>query len=282
MSGGSSGGAAGPQDAAQQDANTSDDASPTLDAPGEGGSACLFCEDFETGAIDPNKWDTVTQGSIVEVEQQVVAHGKYAMHVHGQSGNQDWALLVTKNVPAALKGPSSFGRVYFYITPKPTSGHMQMAFAGNNGGGKGQGPGPFPKLRYMEVANIGGNWQLGFDLLDVTPLVEEVTYPPNVTVPVAAWQCLEWDFEDNPDHITFWINGTQSGVFDNTDINYSSQPGGPPKPGTPIYNGMNSNIIGGYDTFGLGFDDWHPSGAFDLYYDDFELDTQRIGCLDDQ
>jgi hypothetical protein len=109
-----------------------------------------------------------------------------------------------------------------------------MVFAGNNGGGAANGPGPFPKLRYMEVANISGGWQIGFDLLDLSPLVEEVAYPPG-SVPVAAWQCLEWDFEDNPDHITFWINGTQSGTFDNTDIAYYSP--NKPAPGT-IYNGM--------------------------------------------
>jgi len=47
------------------------------------------------------------------VEEKQVAHGKYAMQVHGVSGSSDdWALLVAKSVPAALKGGTTFGRAY--------------------------------------------------------------------------------------------------------------------------------------------------------------------------
>ena len=37
-------------------------------------------------------------------------------------------------------------------------------------------------------------------------------------------------------------------------------------------------LIGVFDTFGIGFHDWHPAKAFDVYYDDVVLDTKRIGC----
>jgi hypothetical protein len=99
----------------------------------------------------------------------------------------------------ALKG-GTFGRSYFFITPKPlTSGHTQMVFAGMNGSGSASGPGPFPKLRYMEVSNINGGWQIGFDLLDISPLIEEVAYPAgSPQVPTSAWACLEWQFSDAP------------------------------------------------------------------------------------
>ena len=251
------------------------------DAPADSGTpgcAGLLCEDFESGKIDPGKWDTVMSGSTVTVQQQVVAHGKYAMHVHGASGASDWAQLVAKNVPPELKGTTTFGRVYFYITPKPlTSGHTEMIFAGNTGTGAANGPAPFPKLRYMEVSNINGGWQLSFDLLDVSPLVEEVAYPKG-QVPTTAWVCLEWEFQDSPDHITMWNDGTQIGIFDNTDVAYAA-PGPVPKPGTPLYNGKSSDIVGGYDTFGFGFHDWHPQQPFDLYYDDLVLSTTRVGCL---
>jgi hypothetical protein len=46
-----------------------------------------------------------------------------------------------------------------------------------------------------------------------------------------------------------------------------------------IYKGRSTDIVGGFDTFGFGFHDWHPSKAFDLYYDDLVLDTARVGCL---
>jgi hypothetical protein len=280
---GAGGGSAGAlADAAADVATPPEAADAPVEAAGEAPPRpCkgLVCEDFESGAaIDPSRWDTVVGGGgAMEVQRQTVAHGSYALHVHGQAGPTDWALLVAKSVPAALKGKATFGRVYFWISSPVTSGHTQMVFAGNTGTGAANGPAPFPKLRYMEVANIGGGWQLGFDLLDVAPLVEEVSYPKG-QVPTGKWVCLEWQFADEPDHVTMWLDGAQIGTFDDTDIGYSS-PNPIPKPGTGIYQGRSADIVGGFDTFGFGFHDWHPSKPFDLYYDDLVLDTARVGCL---
>jgi hypothetical protein len=258
------------------------DVAPSIDAESalseaSAGCAGLFCEDFEQGQIDPAKWDLqVGAGGTAMVQQQTAAHGKYAMHVHGLAGPSDYALIVTKNAPAVLQGPN-FGRAYFFITPKPlTSGHTQMVFAGTIGTGPAIGPGPFPKLRYMEVANINGGWQIGFDLLDVAPLIEEVFYPSgSPQVPTATWTCLEWQFSDAPDVINLWIDDKAIGTFDESHVSY---PAGHVQ-GSPLYNGKSSGLIGAFTEFGFGFHDWHPNKAFDLYYDDIVLDTKRVGCL---
>jgi len=185
---------------------------------------------------------------------------------------------VAKNVPAALKGTTTFGRVYYYAVPDATASiHVQMAFAGRNGTGAANGPAPFAKLRYMEAASYGGRWQLGFDLLDVSPLVEEVSYSTG-RLPTNSWVCLEWRFEDQPDRITLWADGAQASTFDNTNVSYSS-PNPVPAPGAPLYDGKSSDLVGGFDTFGFGFHDWHPQKAFDIYYDDLVLDSKRVGCL---
>ncbi|HEY5090890.1 MAG TPA: hypothetical protein VIK30_13015, partial [Polyangia bacterium] len=248
---------------------------------GVGVSTCagLICEDFETGSIDSAKWDTVTKGGTVMVQEKQVAHGKYAMQVHGVSGaSDDWALLVAKSVPAALKGGTTFGRAYVYVAQAATASiHVQLAFAGHDGSGTATGPAPFTKLRYMEVASYSGAWQLGFDLLDVSPSVEEVSYSKS-RLPTNKWACLEWQFEDHPDRVTIWVDGTAAGTFDNTNVSYAS-PGPVPKPGGALYNGTSSDIIGGFDSFGFGFHDWHPQSAFDLYYDDLVLDAKRVNCL---
>jgi hypothetical protein len=283
-----SGSAGAANESAGADASGGVDAGPALDAPeapgetgGEtGAGACsgVLCEDFEGGTIDANRWNVVVGGGgSITVQQQTVAHGKYALQVHGASGAMDWALLVANSVPAALKGRATFGRVYFWISAPVTSGHTQMIFAGNTGTGTANGPAPFPKLRYMEVANIGGGWQLGFDLLDVAPLVEEVSYPKG-QVPTGRWVCLEWQFDDEPDQVTMWLDGMPSGTFNDTDIGYSS-PNPIPKPDGGIYEGRSTDIVGGFDTFGFGFHDWHPNEPFDLFYDDLVLDTARVGCL---
>ena len=244
-------------------------------------SACsgLVCDDFESGQVDANRWDSVTKGGTLVVQQQRVAHGKYAAQLHGQAGaSDDWALLVAKAVPAALKGSSTFGRVYLYYVPEAAASiHIQLAFAGRSGTGAADGPAPLSKLRYLEVASTSGRWQQGFDLLDVSPLVEEVSYSNN-SLPTNRWACLEWQFEDQPDRVTVWIDSAQKATFDNTNVSYAS-PGPVPKSGAPLYNGTSTNIIGGFETFGFGFHDWHPQKAFDIYYDDLVLDAKRVGCL---
>jgi hypothetical protein len=148
------------------DAETSSGAEPEAASQdtGTGDCAGLFCEDFEQGQIDVSKWDILTgAGGTLNVDEQTVAHGKYAMHVHGLAGRGRLCPHCHQKCPCGAECKATFGRAYFFITPKPTSGHTQMTFAGTNGPGPAEGPGPLPKLRYMEVANIGGGWQIGFD-----------------------------------------------------------------------------------------------------------------------
>jgi hypothetical protein len=236
-------------------------------AGGAGNCAGLLCEDFESGQIDDAKWDTKTMGGTVALQSARAAHGKYAVQFHGQAQadvQSDYAFLIAHNGPAAL-AKHHFGRAYFYITPKPMSGHTGMVFAGTPG---------FPKPAYLEVANINSGWQLGFVKLNGPPNGEEVAYPPG-QVPVEKWTCLEWEFNDQPDSATLWIDGNQLGQLNDQTIGY------PPGhvPGSPIFNGKSSDLVGGFSDFGFGIYDWHPKNAFDLFYDDIVLDVKRVGCL---
>ena len=130
------------------------------------------------------------------------------------------------------------------------------------------------QLRYLEVGSYNGQWQLSMDLHDVNPNIEDSAYA-GTKIPTGKWVCVEWEFEDQPERITLWVGGTQAGVFDNMHINYSSDG---TKSGGTFYQGKTSGLIGVFDTFGIGFHDWHPTKAFDVYYDDVVLDTKRIGC----
>ena len=243
-----------------------------------GASSCpgLICEDFETGSIDPGKWDTSSSGGTLAVQTQQVAHGKYALHVQGLgSGSDDWATLFAKNVPAALKTASTFGRASMYFSAGVSASlHIQFPFAGSNGTGSGSGPAPLTKLRYLEVGSYNGQWQLAMDIHDVSPNIEDSAYA-GAKIPTDKWVCIEWQFEDQPERITLWVGGTQAGVFDNMHISYSSDG---TKSGGTFYQGKTGGLISVFDTFGIGFHDWHPTKAFDVYYDDVVLDTKRIGC----
>ena len=277
-SAGSAGTAGGKGGTAGQAAGGSGGDSPTIDGGAGGAARCpgLLCEDFESGSIDPAKWDTSSKGGTLAVQTQQVAHGKYALHLQGLgSGSDDWATLFAKNAPAALKSATTFGRASMYFSAAVSASlHIQFSFAGSNGTGSGTGPAPLTKLRYLEVGSYNGQWQLSMDIHDVAPTIEHSAYA-GTNIPTNQWVCVEWELEDQPERITLWVGGTQAGVFDNMHINYSSNG---TKSGGTLYQGKNSGIIGVFDTFGIGFHDWHPAKAFDVYYDDVVLDTKRIGC----
>jgi hypothetical protein len=252
------------------------DGSVDAEAPDAGasdaGSACpgLFCEDFERGTIDPEKWDVQTMGGATAlIEQTQVAHGKYAARFHGlgvPSGgaNASYVYVLTKNAPPDLK-THNFGRASYFITPKPTSINLAMMFGGTTG---------FPRPTYLSIAEHSGGWQLGFIKLSGSPTGERQAYP-NGQMPVGRWSCLEWELNDQPDEIHLWGDGQTIGALDPNHVDY---PAGH-VPGSPIFNNASTGLVGGFSVFGFGFYDWHPSGFdFDIYYDDIVLDTKRVGC----
>ena len=274
------------EDAADGSERSPDAAVAPESGPDAAGDACagLFCEDFEEGQLDPTKWDLQTGGSgTAMVEQQIVAHGKYAWHVNGSGAHGDFATVLTKNVPAALQGNGPFyGRAYVYATAN-YSAHIQLGFAGTT-----RNTAVVPAIttngmnfNYMEFAEFSNSWQVGFDLFSPAPnvamgFVEEASYPPaHDQYPTMTWNCVEWEFDDNPDQMFLWFDGAQIDQFDDQHIDYSSTK---TTPGS-VLNGLNSGIIGGYDFFGFGFHSWGSSAVVDRYYDDIVLDTKRVGCL---
>ena len=242
-------------------------------ASGDGG-ACpgLFCEDFEQGQgqLDlTNKWIlTKAAGGTQEVQQQTVHSGKYAWHVHSTGTTQNYVMIRTMNAPGALHGSGpTFGRAYLFATAN-NSPHTELGFAGNP-----TFPNPNSYMEFAEQAQ--GSWQLGFDLLS-GGFVEEASYPPaHDKMPVMTWTCIEWEFNDNPDAMVLWVDGTQIDQFDVQHIGYSSAP----KMTGSILNGKSSGIIGGFGVFGFGFHTYGAANPFDYYYDDIVLDTKRVNCL---
>lgn len=237
-----------------------------------GSCSGTFCEDFELGQIDLAKWTTSSiRGATMTVQTKTVAHGKYAVQFHGAAhsasdSSADYVYIITKAAPAALQ-KHNFGRAYMYISPQRNDNDMGMIFGGTTG---------FPKPNYMSIANHGTGWQFGFIELGTAP-GGEVQAQVSSAIPVATWFCLEWEFNDDPDEINVWGDGKAIGSLNNKTISY------PPgrAPGTPLFNNMNSGLVGAFTDFGFGYYDWHPMGrpAFDLYYDDIVLSTERVGCL---
>jgi hypothetical protein len=288
--GGVSGGAMGVSGGAES--GSSGSAGATLGVGGESGSsgtaACvgLFCEDFEQGQgqLDTTKWEVQTGGGGIEaIQAQTVAHGKYALHVQGTGARGDFAMIMTKQAPLALQGVGPvFGRAYLYATTNLSS-HIELGFAGTT---RDAAVAPLTttngvNFNYMEFAHFSGSWQLGFDLFNPAPsvaqgFVEEASYPAaHDQAPAAQWNCIEWEFGDDPDMMVLWVDGKQIDQFDVQHIDYTSAAR---TPGS-VLNGKSSGIIGGFTVFGFGFHSWGASAAVDRYYDDIVLDTKRVNCL---
>jgi hypothetical protein len=236
-----------------------------------GGCSGVFCEDFESGQIDPAIWSTPSiGGATMTVQTKTVAHGKYAVQFHGPANPAaiDYVYIITKAAPASLQ-KHNFGRAYMYISPQRNDIDMGLIFGGTAG---------FPRPTYMSIANHSTGWQFGFIKLMGSPGGEVQTYPPG-DIPVAKWTCLEWEFNDDPDEINVWGDGTLIGTL-NKDSKIGFCSGACTQPAS-LYNSMNSGLIGAFTDFGFGFYDWHQAGrpAFDLYYDDIVLSTERVGCL---
>ena len=130
------------------------------------------------------------------------------------------------------------------------------------------------KLRYLEVGSYNGQWQLSMDIHDVSPNIEDSAYA-GANIPTDKWVCIEWEFEDQPNRITL-LGRQQTGRGFRQHAHQLLEQWNQVR--RHVVPGKNSGLIGMFDSFGIGFHDWHPTKAFDLYYDDVVLDTKRIGC----
>jgi hypothetical protein len=238
------------------------DAGSAVEAGRDGGAAAdgcsgLFCEDFETGTIDPATWEVQVNGGQpppeVVTQPGLVAHGRYAAHFHANPNVTSYDFIITKSPPAALGG-HHFGRAYFMVTPMPPTNHTEYLYAGTTG---------FPKNKYLEVASVAGStWQLTY--VDLTAAVAGEDYHSGGKVPLGRWFCLEWELSDAPDQAVVYVDGVQDFAQD---------------PFT--FGGATTGLVGGFAAFGFGYHAWHPATyPFDVYYDDIVLDIKRVGCLE--
>jgi hypothetical protein len=209
-----------------------------------------FAEDFESGAIDHTVWsEQVTGSNIVKVQQDRVAHGKYALLVRCPAPAQRTsALLVANKIPEALR-EHHFGRVYVYITPELPVRHTIFLNAGSPG---------FPKYKYEEVATVRGKFQLTY--VDQVNGGEDY-HSGGPDIPLDRWFLLEWEFGDNPNRAAVWVDGEKAYE---TPFTFGTAGG--------------DKLVGGFSEFVIGFRLWGAApNAFDIYYDDIALDPKRIG-----
>jgi hypothetical protein len=212
----------------------------------------LFAEDFEAGQINSKVWtEQVTGNAILKVQQDRVAHGKYALLARNPEPSQKTCALITaSNIPEGLRR-HHFGRAYVFITPALPARHTIFLTAGTSG---------FPKYKYEEVATLNGRFQLTYvDQVDGG----EDWHSGGSNVPLDRWFCLEWEFSDTPNRAVVWVDGEK--VYE-TPFSFKGMPG--------------DGLVGGFTDIGFGFRLWGAAPqAFDIYYDDIALDTKRVGPI---
>jgi hypothetical protein len=253
----------------------------------------VFTEDFESGKLDPAIWEVRIGGAggggggrarggrggaatqpgaagaatptpapqqaggaggganapTITVEQDVVAHGKNALQVHYPAMSKAYAFIVASHLPDSLKD-HFFGRAYVQFPKAPPNAHDVFITGGSEG---------FPTSNFMEIGLRQNKAQLSYQQNGAGATRGE-TMIPGPAYPIGKWFCLEWEFNDNPDKITLWIDGEKV-----TDKAVG-------------FKGTTDHLVKGFTDFAFGFRSWgNVPAAFDVYYDDIAFGTGRIG-----
>jgi hypothetical protein len=231
-----------------------------------GQTSPLLSEDFESGQLDSKTWEKrVTGVATIQVQQDQVAHGKYALQVHyPDMATQTYAFLIAPHLPGALKG-HLFGRAYVKVAPELPQSHTVLFFSGGAG---------WPISKFEELGASHGTLQPSYQE-NKSPRGqgrgEDVRHGVD-PYPIGKWFLLEWEFNDDPATLTIWVDGAKSPVTENGQKAERSTFKWP----KDSDNGK--NLVGGFEEFGVGARVWGavPQG-FDVYYDDIAIDTKRIG-----
>jgi hypothetical protein len=235
---------------APQAGNAADGAPAAWDRPADG--PALFTEDFESGAVDPKKWSIFATGNAtVTIEQDFVAHGKNALHVHYPAGARNAISFLAMSVPPALHD-HLYGRAYVYMQTVP-SGHCVLMTTGSSG---------YPTSNFLEVGLRQNHFQPSYQQ-NGPNIARYEDHPLQGVPPAGRWFCLEWELNDKPDRIVMWIDGKLA-----VNETFKNQ------------EGVNTGLTGGFVEYCLGFRDWSaPTRDVDIYYDDIALSDKPIGQL---
>jgi hypothetical protein len=241
-------------------------------------TAPLFAEDFESGALQKSVWEERTaNGAQIQVQQAQVGHGKYALQIHyPKGGGRSYGFIVASHLPEALR-THCFGRVYVYVSAGMPAGHDVLLNAGTAG---------YPTSNFLEVGVSGGKNVMISYQQNGANVPRGETIARGAAYPVGRWFCLEWEFNDHPDHTQVWIDGQPA-----AESSFAFRPrvapaaaaaagtAAPTEAAAPATPAVTTDLVKGFVDFAFGFRAWGNGGKedFDLYYDDIAIDTKRIG-----
>jgi hypothetical protein len=251
-------------------------------------AAPVVSEDFESGRIDPAKWEIRTKEPNTKIEMKVVeggAHGRYALQVHYPAGTErsGFAYLMARSLPASVRG-HLFGRAYVKIPAGLPLAHTQLLFAGAAG---------YPVAKYQEIginlparratpdaplpdpATVQPRWVFIYQQNEAKTPAEGRGEDVRQTEaqPYGKWILLEWEFNDHPTSTRIWIDGKPVAVKEGDAMVETFSFHWPKN--SPDANGL----VGGYAEAGFGARSFSPGVTkdFDVFFDDIAISTERIG-----
>lgn len=220
----------------------------------------LFCEDFESGALNTATWTTV--GTAPTVDSVQSARGSKALHIV-KSGDGASYIREKKTFPA-LKN-TYFGRAFFWFESMPaaplTYAHWTiLAATGTNVAGE---------------IRVGGQFQNGMNRFGVGTDNRGATGtgdwtnsdgdPPGA-VPLKQWICVEWMHKGDTNETRFYWDAKEHPSL------YTSS--------TKHGGNTNPYILPTFDTLWIGWDEYQTTTEkFELFVDEIAIDKERIGCV---
>jgi hypothetical protein len=224
-------------------------------AAGTGGSRALaFQDNFESYPVGtfapPAAWDHVGPFNDPATAQNLAVIDSTRFHGGGQS-----IKVGPGFIGAAIPSPNFFARVYAWFSSDPGDPHWWSFY------GYTATPGNKDGIQ-VRFGGQGSKIDVNFNSPSGEVEVGGRTPPdPGVALPTGDWACFEFFFGAN--ELRMWINDQEVTAFHITTWPNNQ----PPSPWSPAYQ-----------RFRIGYADVGGGGTTTVWFDDFALDPQRIGC----
>jgi hypothetical protein len=232
-------------------------------------TATEFCDDFESGALDMQKWKmNKPSGSASITVDQVHAHGgKYAVHIKVVPNQQSTAQIV-ESVNFPMTPNAFYARMYAYFSPdipasSPANPDMHSGYLlgnGNNDRGNVQAG--------VGLSGFGSAKQwLSFSIFYAAPKFE--FGPSSKSIIIAnQWLCVEL-FEDGSNPTTeirrVWVDDQEL-----TELRTDS---------AMAAGGQTNHLPPKWASVSFGIWEYHPIPTLsDMWIDDVRVSGQKIGC----
>lgn len=216
------------------------------------GRDLLFCDDFESGALDASRWSAIDarEGSSGRVSETHAFEGTHALELDLGTADGARALLSPQGLfPMATN--RVYGRFYLYTSPAVDMVHSFLLNAtGTLDGGRAyyglhSNQGRLNSRYVAPAITVHG----GLKAIGTHHLPED------------TWVCVELLFDGEANEIQFWFDGVED-----PDMRVTSD-ADPPWIAPP------------FTRIEMGFHTFQAAGApFSVFYDAVAFDDERIGC----